>query len=89
MLLIEAEGRGWQSVRMRKRDQASADHENLLFVMWQDGFEEIYDYDKDPHQHQGGVISAREKLHTEMLRDRLSAMRTAPGGRYRALGRAG
>ena len=84
-LLIEAEGRGWHSVRMRKRNQAGADHDDLLFVKWRDGFEEIYDYQDDPHQHNGHFNTPREQRYAGMLRERLLKMREASGDRYRAL----
>ncbi len=84
-LLIEAEERGWHSVRMRRRAQAGADHDNLLFVKWRDGFEEIYDYDDDPHQHNGHFNTPREQQHADMLRKKLLAMRNAAGEQYRAL----
>jgi arylsulfatase A-like enzyme len=85
LLLVEAEDRGWHSVRMRKRNQAGADYEDLLFVKWREGFEEIYDYDDDPHLYDGRVNTQREQRYAVMLRDRLLAMRTAVGDNYRAL----
>ncbi len=84
-LLVEAEDRGWHSVRMRRRDRAGADHVDLLFVRWWDGFEEIYDYQGDPHLYEGRVGTPREQRYAGMLRERLLAMRTAAGDRYRAL----
>ena len=84
-LLIEAEDRGWHSVRMRKRNQARAGYDDLLFVKWRDGFEEIYDYDDDPHLYDGSVNTPREQQNADMLRERLLAMRTAAGEQYRAL----
>ena len=84
-LLVEAEGRGWHSVRMRKRNQAGADYDDLLFVRWRDGFEEIYDYDDDPHLYDGNVNTLHEQQSADMLRERLLAMRTAAGDQYRAL----
>ena len=85
-LLVEAEGRGWHSVRMRKRNQAGAGHDNLLFVRWRrDRFEEIYDYEVDPALHNGRVSTPREQQNAGMLRERLLAMRTAAGDKYRAL----
>ena len=84
-LLVEAEGRGWHSVRMRKRNQAGTDYENLLFVKWRDGFEEIYDYADDPYQHNGHFNTTREQQNAGMLRERLLAMRAASGDQYRAL----
>ncbi len=84
-LLVEAEERGWHSVRMRRRSHAGADHENLLFVKWRDGFEEIYDYADDPYQYDGYFDTPREQQNAGMLRERLLAMRAAAGDRYRAL----
>jgi arylsulfatase A-like enzyme len=85
-LLVEAEGRGWHSVRMRKRNQAGAGHDNLLFVRWRrDRFEELYDYEVDPALHNGRVSTPREQQNAGMLRKRLLAMRTAAGDQYRAL----
>ena len=84
-LLVEAKERGWHSVRMRRRNQARADYENLLFVKWRDGFEEIYDYEDDPHLYDGSVNTPREQQNADMLRERLLAMRTAAGEQYRAL----
>jgi len=68
-LFAEAEGRGWHSVRMRRRNQAGTGHDNLLFVRWRDGFEELDDHADDPN----------------LLRERLQAMRIAAGDQYRAL----
>jgi arylsulfatase A-like enzyme len=84
-LLVEAEERGWHSVRMRRRNQAGAGYENLLFVKWQDGFEEVYDYAGDPALHDGYFGTTREQQNAGMLRKRLLAMRTAAGDKYRAL----
>jgi arylsulfatase A-like enzyme len=84
-LLVEAEERGWHSIRMRRRGQAGAGYENLLFVKWRDGFEEIYDYEDDPYQYDGYFNTPREQQNAGMLRERLLAMRTAAGDRYRAL----
>ena len=84
-LLVEAEGRGWHSVRMRRWNKARADHENLLFVRWRDGFEELYDYDDDPHLFNGRANTPRERENASMLRKKLLAMRKAAGGKYRAL----
>ena len=60
-LLVEAEKRGWHSVRMRRWNEARADYDNLLFVKWRDGFEELYDYDEDPHLYNGRVNTPREQ----------------------------
>jgi arylsulfatase A-like enzyme len=84
-LLVEAEGRGWHSVRMHKWNQTSAKFDNLLFVRWRDGFEELYDYSDDPHLYNGRVNTPREQQNATMLREKLLAMRTATGGQYRAL----
>ena len=84
-LLVEAEGRGWHSVRMRRWNEARADYDNLLFVRWRDGFEELYDYDDDPHLYNGRVNIPREQQNADMLRNKLLAMRTAAGDQYRAL----
>jgi arylsulfatase A-like enzyme len=84
-LLVEAEERGWHSVRMRRWNQARADYDNLLFVMWRDGFEELYDFDDDPHLYDGRINTAREQQNADMLREKLLAMRVAAGGQYRAL----
>jgi N-acetylglucosamine-6-sulfatase len=84
-LLVEAEDRGWHSVRMRKRSQAGTGHDNLLFVGWRDGFEELYDYDDDPNLYNGRINTPREQQHAVMLRERLRAMRVAAGDQYRAL----
>jgi arylsulfatase A-like enzyme len=84
-LLVEAEERGWHSIRMRSRSQAGAEYENLLFVKWRDGFEEIYDYEDDPYQYDGYFDTSREQQNAGMLRERLLAMRAAAGDRYRAL----
>ena len=84
-LLVEAEKLGWHSVRMRRWNEARADYDNLLFVKWRDGFEELYDYDDDPHLYNGRVNTPREQQNAEMLRDKLLAMRSAAGARYRAL----
>jgi len=85
-LLVEAEGRGWHSVRMRRWNTARAKHDNLLFVRWRDGdFEEVYDYDLDPHLYNGRINIPRERENSDMLRSKLLAMRTAAGDQYRAL----
>jgi len=84
-LLVEDEVCGWHAVRMRRWSDARADFENLLFVRWRDGFEELYDYDDDPHLYNGRVNTSREKQNADMLRNRLLAMRTAAGAKYRAL----
>jgi N-acetylglucosamine-6-sulfatase len=84
-LLVEAEGRGWHTVRMRRRAQAGADHDNLLFVKWRDGFEEIYDYADDPNLQNGRANTPREQQNADMLRQRLLDMRIAAGEQYRAL----
>jgi hypothetical protein len=70
---------------MRKRNQARADYDDLLFVKWRDGFEEIYDYDDDPHLYDGSVNTLHQQQNADMLRERLLAMRTAAGEQYRAL----
>ena len=70
---------------MRKRNQAGAGHDNLLFVRWRDGFEEFYDYEDDLHLYNGRVNTLRERQYAGMLRERLLAMRTAAGEQYRAL----
>jgi hypothetical protein len=59
-LLVEAEARGWHSIRMRKWNEARADHDHLLFVRWREGFEEPYDYD-DPHLYNGRINTPREQ----------------------------
>ena len=84
-LLVEAEERGWHTVRMRRWDQGRADYDDLLFVKWRDGFEEIYDYDDDPHLYDGHFSTPREQQNADMLRERLLDMRTAAGEQYRAL----
>ena len=84
-LLVEAEGRGWHSVRMRRWNGARADHDELLFVRWRDGFEELYDHEEDPHLYDGRVNTSRERQNADMLREKLLAMRTAAGAQYRAL----
>jgi N-acetylglucosamine-6-sulfatase len=84
-LLVEAEGRGWHSVRMRRWNEARADHDKLLFVKWRDGFEELYDYDHDRHLYNGRFNTPRERQNADLLRGKLLAMRTAAGDRYRAL----
>ena len=70
---------------LRIEDRGGADHIDLLFVRWWDGFEEIYDYQGDPHLYEGRVGTPREQRYAGMLRERLLAMRTAAGDRYRAL----
>ena len=85
LLLVEAEERGWHSVRMRRWNETRTDYDDLLFVKWRDGFEEIYDYDDDPHLYEGHFDTPREQENAEFLRGRLLAMRTAAGGQYRAL----
>ncbi|CAA9385228.1 MAG: Choline-sulfatase [uncultured Rubrobacteraceae bacterium] len=87
-LLIEAEGRGWSSVRMRRRNRARTGYDNLLFVKWRDGFEEVYDYDDDPRMYEGHFDTPREQRHADVLRERLDAMRAAAGDAYRALERS-
>jgi N-acetylglucosamine-6-sulfatase len=86
-LLVEAEARGWHSVRMRKWNATRAKFDNFLFVKWrgQNGFEELYDYDSDEHQYNGRVNTPREQNNVEMLRQKLLAMRTSVGEQYRAL----
>jgi arylsulfatase A-like enzyme len=84
-LLIEAEDRGWHSVRMRRRNRAGAGYEDLLFVKWREGFEEIYDYGDDPDMYDGHFGTPHEQRYAGMLRERLLAMRVASGDRYRAL----
>jgi N-acetylglucosamine-6-sulfatase len=84
-LLVEAEKLGWHSVRMRRWNEARVDYDNLLFVRWRGGFEELYDYDDDPHLYNGRVNTPRERQNADVLRDKLLAMRSAAGARYRAL----
>ena len=84
-LLVEAEERGWHSVRMRRWNEARADYDNYLFVKWRDGFEELYDYDNDPYLYNGRVNTSREQEYVDMLREKLLAMRTSAGAQYRAL----
>jgi hypothetical protein len=79
-LLIEAEDRGWHSVRMRRRDQAGADYADLLFVKWQDGFEEIYDYLEDPPPYEGRVGTPREQSDTRACSARGSSPCVPPPG---------
>ncbi len=62
-----------------------ADHDDILFVRWRDGFEEIYDYQDDPRMYDGHFGTPREQRYAGMLRERLLAMRVASGDRYRAL----
>ncbi len=69
---------------MRKRNQAGADYEDLLFVKWREGFEEIYDYGDDPRLYDGHFGTPREQRYAGMLREKLLAMRTAAGDQYRA-----
>jgi hypothetical protein len=69
-LLVEAEGRGWHSVRMRRWNDTRADCGNFLF-------EELCDYDDDPHLYNGRANTPREQGHVDMLRERLLTMRTA------------
>lgn len=80
-LLIEAEERGWHSVRMRRWNEARADYDNLLFVKWRDGFEELYDYADDPYLYNGRVNTSREQ---EYLGE-APRHRTAAGDQYRSL----
>jgi arylsulfatase A-like enzyme len=84
-LMVEAERLGWHSVRMRRWNVARADYDNLLFVSWRDGFEEIYDYEDDPHLYDGRVNTPREVENVGMLRSKLLAMRIAAGQQYRDL----
>ncbi len=86
-LLVEAEGRGWHSVRMRRWNATRAKFDNFLFVKWrgQNGFEELYDYDSDEHQYNGRVNTPHEQNNVEMLRQKLLAMRTSAGEQYREL----
>ena len=70
---------------MRKRNQTGADYDDLLFVKWRDGFEEIYDYQDDPDMYDGHFGTPREQRYAGMLREKLLAMRAASGDRYRAL----
>ena len=84
-LLVEAEKLGWHSVRMRKWNAARGKHDNLLFVRWRGGFEELYDYDADPHLYNGRVNTPREQRNAGMLRNKLVYMRNASGAQYRAL----
>jgi N-acetylglucosamine-6-sulfatase len=84
-LLVEAEGRGWHSVRMRKRNGSTSKFDNLLFVKWRDGFEELYDYADDPRLYNGRVNTPRERQNVTMLREKLLTMRTASGAQYRML----
>ena len=86
-LLVEAEARGWHSVRMRRWNGTRAKYDNFLFVKWrgQDGFEELYDYESDEHQYNGRVNTPHEQNNVDMLREKLLAMRTAAGNEYRLL----
>lgn len=84
-LMVEAEHLGWNLVRMRRWNVARADYDNLLFVSWDDGFEEIYDYDDDPHLYNGNANTLREQQNAGMLREKLLAMREAAGDQYRDL----
>jgi arylsulfatase A-like enzyme len=83
-LLVEAEGRGWHSVRMRRFNQAIQEQDNLLYIRWNDGFEELYDYENDPGLLDGGIGTPREVAHVEDLRGRLETMRVSAGDAYRA-----
>jgi arylsulfatase A-like enzyme len=84
-LLVEAEGRGWHSVRMRKWNSVREKYDNLLFVKWRGGFEELYDYDDDPHQQNGRINISREQQNVDMLRNKLRDMRVASDEAYREL----
>lgn len=83
-LLVEAEGRGWHSVRMRAFNQATQEQDNLLYIRWNDGFEELYDYENDPALLDGAINTPRELAHVEDLRGRLETMRVSAGDAYRA-----
>ena len=83
-LLVEAEERGWHSVRMRKFNQITQSHDNLLYIRWNDGFEELYDYENDPELLEGTINTPRERANAEDLRQRLETMRVSAGSEYRA-----
>ena len=83
-LLVEAEGRGWHSVRMRKFDETIQNYDNLLYIRWNSGFEELYDYENDPELLDGEINTPRERAHVEDLRQRLETMRMSAGNTYRA-----
>jgi N-acetylglucosamine-6-sulfatase len=83
-LLVEAEERGWHSVRMRKFNQITQSHDNLLHIRWNDGFEELYDYENDPELLEGTINTPRERANAEDLRQRLETMRVSAGSEYRA-----
>ena len=83
-LLVEAEDRGWHSVRMRKLDAATQEFDNLLYIRWNDGFEELYDYENDPALLDGTIGTPGEHAHVEDLRQRLDVMRDSAGAAYRA-----
>jgi N-acetylglucosamine-6-sulfatase len=83
-LLVEAEGRGWHSVRMRKFNETTQEQDNLLYIRWKDGFEELYDYENDPELLDGEINTPREHAHVDDLRQRLETMRVSAGDAYRA-----
>lgn len=83
-LLVEVEERGWHSVRMRRFDAATRELDNLLYIRWNDGFEELYDYENDPALLDGTIGTPREHAHVEDLRQRLEVMRVSAGEAYRA-----
>jgi N-acetylglucosamine-6-sulfatase len=84
-LLIESEQRGWHSVRMRRWNETRADYDNLMFVRWRGDFEELYDYEEDPHLYNGRVNTPREQKYADILHKKLLAMRRSAGNQYRAL----
>lgn len=84
-LLVEAEERGWHSVRMRKWDQVTQSRDDLLYIRWNDGFEELYDYENDPELLDGTINTPRERANAEDLRQRLETMRVSAGAAYRAV----
>lgn len=66
-LMVEAEQRGWHSVR----------NDRFLYVLWNDGFEELYDYQDDPYQLDGRIVTAEEQAVVEDMRQRLAVMKSS------------
>ena len=69
---------------MRKFNAAMQELDNLLYIRWKDGFEELYDYENVPALLDGTIGTPRERAHVEDLRQRLEVMRVSAGAAYRA-----
>ena len=83
-LLVQAPTALLAGAAMRKFDETIQNYDNLLYIRWNSGFEELYDYENDPELLDGEINTPREHAHVDDLRQRLEIMRMSVGNAYRA-----